>query len=242
MAEMLLLNPRRRRKSAKRATHRAAPRRAKRATYRRRRNPITAASHSPVRRVRRVRRHAAHHVTRRRRRNPIGGSSRGGSSIMGMLKTALIGGAGAVTMDVLMGQVNPMLPASLQTQASTVGAGDAVKAGLTILLGRVLRKPTKGLSEKMAVGALTCQVHDIIAVNLPSTMALGFFSPAQVIDSSARVGPNRVITRHAVRRAGMGAYMNQGGTPLLSAYQQPGPSPLLSGGAGVAAREGVRYR
>jgi hypothetical protein len=238
MAEMLLINPRRRK------ARRAAPAR-KRAPSRRRasrrRNPAPALAYSPVRRRRRLnplRAHAARRHTRRRR-NPIGGSASFSSrSIMGMLKEALIGGVGAVGMDLIQGQVNPMLPASLQTQPNTVGAGDAVKAALTVALGVLLKKPTRGLSVKMAQGALTTQVRDLIAVNLPTTMPIGFMSPARVIRGSQRVGPG---VRQGIPN--VSAYQGQGTRgPLLSAYQGPGMSPLLSNSKRVMDKEGILYR
>ena len=221
MAELLLLNPRGRRKAK-----RASPAR-KRTSRKRRSNPISAARHSPVR-------HAKRH-TARRRRNPIGGS-RGTGAIVAMLKAAAIGGAGAVAVDLAMGYANQWLPESLQTKANEVGAGDAVKAALTVAAGVMLAKYTKGLSKQAALGALTAQVRDLITVNLPASVGLGFASPARVIPGNSRVGPSRV-----------GAYqpsqVTSGTvTPLLSAYQGPGRSPLLSNSSRVMSREGVRYR
>lgn len=227
MAEMLLINPRKRRKTAKR---RATPVAAKRRVVRKRRaNPIAAVARRVKRRANPISR-----VTRRvrRRRNPIGGSARiSVNSIVAMLKDAVIGGVGAVGVDVLMGRINPMLPAAIQTSPSKIGAGDAVKALLTVVLGKALKKPTKGLSEKMALGALTTQARDLISSQLPTSLTLGYYSPAALTQGTNRVQPIR---------SGVNAYQQGGKTALLSAYTKPGTSTLLSGTA--MRREGVIHR
>jgi hypothetical protein len=221
MAELLLLNPRGRRKAK-----RASPARKRRASGKRRRNPIAVASHSPVRR----RKSGAFRRARVASRRGTSGA------IVQMLMDAAIGGAGAVAMDLGMGYVNDWLPDSLKTKPDSVGAGDAIKAGLTVAAGVLLAKYTKGYSKKAALGALTTQVRDILAVNLPTAVRVGFASPAKVIPGMARVGPSRM----AAYQPGQAA----GGTksPLLSAYQGPSNSPLLSNSARVMSREGIRYR
>lgn len=226
MAEMLLVNPRRRakRSATKRRARPAA--RAAAPARRRRRNPIGLA---------RVARRPARRSVRRavsRRRNPINlGGSAGG--IMAQVQNALLGGVGAVGVDVLMGQINPFLPASMRRTPGTVGVGDAVKMGITILAGQLLKKPTRGMSAKMAAGALTCQARDILAGFVPATMTLGYASPGRVVRGVNRVGP--IMSR--MQPGTVGAYNRPGGTsPLLSAYNRPGVSPLLSS---ARSREGV---
>lgn len=220
MAEMLLINPRKRRRATSK----------KRRASRRRRNPIaTLRSRVPARPARRrvnpigrLRR-----AVGRRRRNPIalGGIGR---SLMSGVKDALIGAGGAVAVDMAYARIAPMLPASLQRTPGRVGAGDAVKALITVVLGKLLSKPTRGLSAKMAQGALTVQAHGIVSSMLPAG-ALGWYSPYPMINASQRVGP--------IRRgmSGVGAF-TRGPTALLSAYTG-GSSPLLSGSA--RTREGA---
>ena len=231
MAEMLLINPRKRRRAApkrKRTTARrrvrrsnpvtviTAPRRVRRRVMRRRSNPIGYAR-------RRV-------MGRRRRRNPIGMGS--GSSIMAMLKNAAIGGAGAIAVDLAMGQVNKFLPATFAKTPGKVGAYEVAKVAVTIMLGKLLSKPTRGLSQKMAAGSLTVQAHQLLSQVVPTgAMPLGYYSPASIANVSQRIGPNRI-----------GRYTQPGATPLLNGvgrYTQPGASPLLNG---AAMREGVRFR
>ena len=158
-----------------------------------------------------------------------------------MFKDAAIGGAGAVVMDVVMGQLNTYLPASLQTQKTTLSIGDAVKAGLTAALGKVLAKHTKGLSLKMAEGALAVQAYEIISGFLPTTMALGYMSPAAIVNGSNRVGPTQGGMLQG-RRHGMRAYLPAGrNSNMLNAYLQPGNARITLNGPrqSVQMREGV---
>lgn len=244
MSEVLLINPRARRKSRKPAS--AAQRRARaafaaaararslnprRRRKARRRNPVAVGA--PVRAARRVARRASNPVhrrrTHRRRRNPISlGSS---SAYVRMIKDGLIGGAGALGVDVAMGYITPYLPASLQRTPGSVGVGDAVKAVITIALGKLLDKPTKGMSMTAARGALVVQSHALLATMLPSTMTLGYSVPANVVPMSNRIGPNR---------RSLNAYTAPGMTPLLNRYTSAGgPSPLLSGRDSVMQREAL---
>jgi len=200
MAEMLLINPRKRKVARK--ARRANPIAKRRVVARRRKNPI----HTMKRRV-------------MRRRNPISMGMGGG--YMTAIREALMGGAGAVAMDLVFGQVNKFLPATLQKTAGTVGAGDAIKAVLTVFIGQALNKPTRGFSKKAAQASLTVQAHDIIRSFVPATMALGYYSPAMTAQGTNRVGPIR---------KGVNAYTS-GGTPLLNAYQASGGASALLNGA-----------
>ena len=200
MAEMLLINPRKRK--AARKARRATPIAKRRVHARRRKNPIVAAKRRVM-----------------RRRNPISMGMGGG--YMTAIREALMGGAGAVAMDLVFGQVNKFLPATLQKTAGTVGTGDAIKAVLTVFIGQALNKPTRGFSKKAAQASLTVQAHDIIRSFVPATMALGYYSPAMTAQGTNRVGPIR---------KGVNAYTS-GGTPLLNAYQASGGATALLNGA-----------
>ena len=224
MAEMLLINPRKR--HARKAHHTA-----KRRVHhtRRKANPYAAMLTHARRRKHTARKHNPIHAMRRRvmrRRNPIGGGMMSG--YMTLIKDGLIGGAGALAMDVVYGYVNNMLPASLQNQPNTVTAGDAVKAIFTVAAGKGLSRMTGGLSMKAAQASLAIQSYNIVKQFLPATMTLGYASPASIVQGTNRVGPIR---------QGMNAYVRPGQTPLLSAYQKPGATALLNGNA--AKREGV---
>jgi hypothetical protein len=209
MAEMLLINPKKRRRN---------PAAKRRVVHHRRKNPVTAMvrrKRNPLAAMRR-RRNPMAAMVRRRRRNPIGGAMMGG--YMAQIREAVIGSAGALAMDVAYGQINNFLPASLKTTPGTIGAGDAVKAVVTVALGGLLNKATRGFSAKAARASLTIQSYNIMKSFVPSSLPLGYASPALIAQGTNRVGP--------IRR-GMNAYTN--GTPLLNAYTARGRTPLLSG-------------
>jgi hypothetical protein len=248
MSQMLLLNPAKRRKSRKarspaqkRATAKLV------AMNRRRKSPRRASAYAanpaPARRRRattsvvRRRRNPVTRIVSRRRRNPV--SFGGGSSIVAMLKGAAIAGAGAVAMDVVIGQINKFLPASLLGNPNQIDQGDAVKAGLTVLIGKVLAKPTRGMSIKAAQASLAVQAYNLISQIVPASMPLGYSSPARIVNGQQRIGPN-------VRTGGqqVGRFV-PGVTPLLSQYTQGNVTPLLNGSSNYnsrMAREGFNYR
>lgn len=236
MAEMLLINPLRRRKAK-----RAAPAR------RRRSNPLALAR--VTRRRRRANPIAA--VRRRaRRRNPIGMMKRrvmrrrnpamlGG--YMGAIREALMDGFGAVAIDYAYNMIAKAIPGTagsmLKPNPTSVGAADAVKAVLTVVLGNALNGVTRGFSRKAAKASLTVQSYQIMKKVLPAQITgnlsgVGYYSPAMIADGgNTRVGPIR---------GQMGAYLpTNSSTPLLSAYTSSGSaSPLLSG-SGARMREGT---
>lgn len=221
-SELLLINPsgrrRKTRKTAKSRSRRAAPAASPRRAAKRRRNPIAAVRRRVMRSANPARRR--HH----RRRNPI--SLGRASTYVTALTDALIGAGGSVAIDALMGQLNPMLPLSMRRVPGTVSVGDAVKAVITIALGALLSKPTKGYSRKAAVGALTVQAAEVIKTFVPVTMAMGYANPARITNMNARVGPNR---------GALSAFTS--GTALLNAYERPGGmTPLLNSAASRESR------
>jgi len=234
MAEMLLINPRTRRKARK-----AAPAR------RRRRNPLALARVMPRRR----RRNPIAAVARRRRRNPIGAMRRRvmrrrnpamlGGDYMTAIREALMDGFGAVAIDYAYNMIAKAIPGTagtFLTPTATVGAADAVKAVLTVVLGNALNGVTRGFSRKAAKASLTVQSYQIMKKVLPAQISsnlggLGYMSPAVVTSGyGTRIGPIR---------GQMGMYTKPGATPLLSAYTASGSaSPLLSGSS-ARMREGT---
>lgn len=240
MAEMLLINPRARRK-ARKAPRSAAQRRATAKlvamSRRRRRNPAPAAAPlamNPRRRRKMARRSNPVRFVRRARRmsNPAMRFSTAG--IMAAFQQALVQGAGAVAFGIVHGQVQKFLPASLVPTPGSIGIGDAVKAALTVFIGSALRGPTRGLSVKAATGALTVQAHDLIKTFVPSTLPLGYAAPGYVTQGQTRVGPNRAIV-------GVGRYTAPGATALLSSYTTPGGATPLLNGRAAQYREGVSF-
>jgi len=237
MAEMLLINPRGRRKARK-----ANP-----ARRRRRANPLALARVMPRRR----RRNPIAAVARRRRRNPIGAMKRRvmrrrnpsmlGGNYMTAIREALMDGFGAVAIDYAYNMIAKAIPGTagsmLKPNPTSVGAADAVKAVLTVVLGNALNGVTRGFSRKAAKASLTVQSYQIMKKVLPAQITgnlsgVGYYSPAMVASGgNTRIGPIR---------GQMGAYLpSSSSTPLLSAYTASGSaSPLLSG-SGARMREGT---
>jgi len=213
MAEMLLINPRKRARKARMTTKR-------RTTKARRRNPVSpiiARKRNPVRALKRR--------IMRRRRNPIGmGRMAGMTGYMTAIREALMGGVGAVAFDIAHGQIKRFLPAALQVTPGKIGAGDAVRAIITVFVGHALNGVTRGFSKKAAMASLTVQAHGLLRGFIPAALPLGYASPAMIAQGTNRVGPIR---------QGVNAYTRPGTTPLLSAYTSG--TQLLSG---ARSREG----
>jgi hypothetical protein len=170
-----------------------------------------------------------------RKRNP---SLLGGNYMMA-IREALMDGFGAIAIDYAYHMIAKAIPGtagSFLTPTATVGAADAVKAVLTVVLGNALNGVTRGFSRKAAKASLTVQSYQIMKKVLPAQITsnlsgLGYMTPAVVSSGyGTRIGPIR---------GQMGAYMNSGATPLLSAYTSSGSaSPLLSG-SHARMREGT---
>ncbi len=246
MHELLVVNPLKRRRARKSNPRRGRSAAQRAATARmlaanRRNNPVkrhrrrARRAANPVT-VSRVRRYARRHLSRRRsnpishrrrRRNPIGLGMLRMSGVVGMVKSAAIGGAGALGMDFLWSKITGYLPTSLQSDAGkAVDINDALKIFATVIAGRALSRPTKGLSMKMAEGSLTVQMFTLIS-NLATMYApslvngVGYANPARTVPGNGRISP---ITRG---RVGMFAPGFQ--SPALSAFAPGATSPLLAG-------------
>lgn len=180
----LLLNPRKRRASRKSGKRRGNPSAKQRANWARfaKMARARAAGRSPNPSPRRAHRSASRsrrrnpivaYNPRRRRRNPISlGGGSGGllnfRSYFGPIKDAAIMGAGAVAMDMAYAYATPYLPAMLQRVPGRLGMGDLAKMVLTVAFGKLLSKPTRGLSMKAAQGALVVQARDIALTFVPT--------------------------------------------------------------------------
>jgi hypothetical protein len=226
MAEMLLINPKTRGRRKARRSNPIGARKARRTSARRRRNPIAAMTRRVMRRRNPIGAMMNRRVMRRRR-NPIGMGRMGMASVVGMVREGLMSGVGAVAFGIVHGQIAKFLPAALRVVPGRIGAGDAVKALITVVLGQALSGVTRGYSKKAAAASLTVQMHDLVKGFVPAALplgGLGYMSPAGIAMGTNRVGP--------IRR-GMNAYTQ--GTPLLSAYTSGGTQ-LLNG---ARSREGV---
>lgn len=195
MGKLVLINPSNRRSAVGKRRKTRKTRKA------RRRNPVPT-SHSAIARKARA---VLANARRRRRRNPalLGGAG------MGDLKTvainALVGGAGAVAVDAVMGQVRPMLPASL----SSGYAYTATKAVATVALAVIGRKALGPVATRAAQGALTCQARDLIAGAIGSSVPMGAYVGAYSPGMIARPGnaPARRLNFAPSGVGALGAYM-----------------------------------
>jgi hypothetical protein len=226
MSQLLLLNPRKRRRklTAKQAKYfgkrkrRASPRRARRVSVRvsrphrsRRRAVITVAANPRRRRSRR--RLSINPRRRGYRSNPMPRLNVRG--IGGQVQSAAVGAVGATVVDVAMGYVGPMLPAAL------VGPNvyPVVKGAAAILIGAAAQAVGLGKwAGRMTEGSLTVTLHGVIRSFLPAGVALGYINSGYV----PRAGMN-----------GMGAYMKGVRTPLMGVR-----TPLMGMGANEGGASG----
>ena len=212
MPDLLLLNPRKRTRRTRRASHESTAARSRAAKKgwraKRKTNPITAHR----RRVHRKLTSTSHHKRRRSyRRNPIrmGGI---GNQLMG----AAYGAMGAITLDVIMGKLP--LPASMQSGVMHT----LIKAIGAIALGMgVGAAGAKRAGPKVAEGALSVVFHDAIktqlAVSMP-TLTLGDtaipYYPTPAADgqlgyyNGGMVVPDNFGEYVEDQSAGMGEYVN----------------------------------
>lgn len=196
MAELLLVNPRRRKR---RSTHAKRKRRAHSSPRRIRRRRARALIASPRRRRRRAHAHRAS----RRRRNPslrnIGGSLR--SNLLPSLKAGFMGSLGGLGVDILLGQVLAKLPLSLQTGWGKVGVKLLAALGVGMLGSYVF----KGRGRDLTVGAMTVTLHDVLKeqfVGVFPSIPLGeylTFAPVMGYDTSGAALPGTT---------GMGEYVS----------------------------------
>lgn len=173
MNEILLVNPRRRRKGGKRRSKS------------RRRGHVRLKRHaSRRRRVHRVK-------ARRYKRNPSALSVRGlTGSFLPVVKSGALGAVGALANGALVAQVAGL---SFVPDALKTGYGrKALELGSAVLVGSLGNMVLKGKGRDLAVGAATVAMHgllkDVISTNLPSVAPylgdVDGYNPAQIVDQS----------------------------------------------------------
>lgn len=194
MATLFTINPSRRKRRAGGKKRRSAKQRAatrkmlaarfgvnprKRRSKRRSRKSGKVAAYVK-RAVRRGRRSVRKMSRRRGRRSSMRFST---GNAVNLLKAGAIGGAGAVLVDIGMGQVARFLPAALATPMDSAGNVQygyfGAKAALAIALGTYGGKIMPGaIAEKMGEGALTVLAYQFLRPMVPAGLALGYFNPA----------------------------------------------------------------
>jgi len=187
MAELMLINPRKRRRK-----HKAKAR--KHVAKRRRRHSVMSAA--PVRHKRRRYMSNPRKRSRKYRRNPSMRGFRPMAFMKDTLMPSAVGAAGALGLDMLLGFVP--LPAMLKTPTMRPLVRIAGAVGIGIVAGMVTNKR---IGEQVGAGALTVVLYDtlkgFVTAQFP-TLTLGelpsqyptmeYLSPApQVEDLSAYV-------------------------------------------------------
>lgn len=134
MAELMLVNPRKRRKSRKTTSKRRS---------------VASRAVATVRA-------SARRIGRRYRRNPI--ASRGGAAgnAMEQFKAGAIGAAGALAVDVAMQKLP--IPANLKTGTAAPIVKGLVGIGIGMLVAKVGKN--KALGHKLAQGAVTVSLYN----------------------------------------------------------------------------------
>jgi len=202
MPQLVLLgaNPSKRRKSSKKhSTKRRAKRHASAArtgsvivVRQAHRNPSKRRSSTAAKNFSRK-------VRRSFRRNPIG-MPRGMKGFVGeamhQAVNGVVGGVGAIGVDLLMGQVAKALPASMNTKyTATDGSFNygylGVKTALALaagLAGRFLPAKVRPYLARMSEGSITVMSYDVIRTKLPDNLAtLGYVCPSQTLSGPANV-------------------------------------------------------
>lgn len=230
MAELLLVNPRRRRKARKtrsrgrrrmsalqrkyfgggRKRHR---RTAARAVNPRRRRRSRARLSNPHRRSRR----SLTRSVRRRRRNPSfrGGLSSVQRTAVPMLKAGLIGATGALGLDLLWGYTSKYLPATIAGSPLAQYAAKLLGAVLVGMIGdRVPLPMLRGKGRELATGAATVVLHDAMKAQFQATF------PTVQLGEYLTYAPSVGVYPRAgqLLSTGMGEYLS--GLPQEVGYPQ----------------------
>ncbi len=215
MASLMLINPRRR-KHRKTRHHRVKAKSARRRVKRATRRPAMGYTVGP-RKIRRRKLNPIRHHRRRLRRNPSGGKLRPMQFTKETLMPAVVGGVGAVGLDMVMGFLSPKLPVSLQTgpAQTLMKLLGAVALGLGV--GMATSRKT---GEMVAVGGITVVLYDTVK---------GFVStqfPTLPMAGLGYTGPGLI----APGTAGMDAYLTGPGS--MTYGNMPSPVPAVAGLSG----------
>jgi hypothetical protein len=182
------------------------------------------------------RRRARRSARRSYRRNPVSvaGIRATLPGITSAATRALSGAAGAVVVDMAMGQAAKVLPANLTSRYNAAGGINwlyyASKAAIAIGLGvagqRLLPGRMKTFAARGAEGSLTVQAYEILRAVIPADMInLGYYNPATVTGRGM----------NGLRRVGrVGKYLTPGVAGMRASF--PAGS-AFSAGAGNAVGE-----
>lgn len=252
MSQLLLLNPRRRRRASskrRRSRRRMSALQRKyfgggRVHRRRARRRTISMLANPRRRSRRRQRGYATLAGRRRYRRAFASAGRQISAsipgVVGAVQVAAIGAAGAIAVDMAMGQAGRFLPATLVSRYNAdgtmnwgyYGAKAALAVGLAVIGQRALPGALGKFANRAAEGALLVMAYEILRSNVPASWTLGYFNPATVTGSGEVTNMGKVLPMGKYLsqrpnfagmrgRGGMGKYLSNAGGSFWSG-QSPG--------------------
>lgn len=192
MSQLLLINPRRRRRHAKKRRARSHRRMsAKQLKYfgprKARRRTITVPTFSNPKRRRRSARRASARRSYRRFSGAVRASLPG---VLQTVKAGFIGGAGAIAVDALYAQAGRVLPASVMSRYNADGSLNltyyGAKAAVAIGAGVALQRfapGMKGWASQAIAGSMTVMAYEVLRTYMPASVPLGYFNPAMVTES-----------------------------------------------------------
>lgn len=225
MPELLLLqgNPKKRRSRKHRSAAQKAATRRLVSLNRARRNPSkrktrrkAASSAAPFAVTRRRARRSRRSSTRSVSRQSFGSIK---TAAMPMLKNGAIGGAGAVVIDVGMGYLANVLPASMTSKLNADGSTNFMyygsKALLAIAVGVFGKRIIPGhAAAKMGEGSLTVMSYELLRGFMPASIPMGYVAPARVM---GKVLPTQRPGAQMARVLSFNQNMNQNTNARISA-------------------------
>ena len=155
-----------------------------------------------------------HHYAKRRHRNPRFSVS----GITSQLVPAAIGAGGAIALDVLLGYVSPMLPATITTGYAKHGLRIAGALGVGFVAKKFLGSKGHAVAEGALIVALYKLMTDVLVQYAPAAVTVGLGDYEEVaidntadqigayMDPAARLGA--YLPDGSIARSGpIGAYM-----------------------------------
>lgn len=190
--------------------------------------------------------HSRHRVTnrhrkhgRRRVRNPLGLPAMGG--LGHQVVPALIGGAGAIGVDVGLAYLSPYLPAMLQSGWGRIGAQVAGALALGFGAGKFIDRET---GKAVLAGALTITAYSALRQVLAPTLGSSVKGLSGLADFSDYSPASNWSGGYAVGAGlsggrGVGAYMRQGAYMPQGAYMQQGRLGYMNPGSFLQKQMGA---
>ncbi len=176
------------------------------------------------------------HRRARRYKNPLGLPSMGG--LGHQIVPALIGGAGAIGVDVGLAYLSPYLPAMLQSGWGRIAAQVGAALGLGFAAGSLVDKET---GKAVLAGALTITAYSALRQVLAPTLGTSIKGLSGLADFSDYSPASNWSGGYAVGAgmSGTGAYMPQGAYMRQGAYMPQGKLGYMNPGSFLQKQMGA---